>query len=856
MVGSGTRVSIPASTRKTIQNIKEITAGNYSEDEIHAMLHECNMNPDETYQRLLLQDPFHEVKKKRDKRKENLSSKDSVESQWRPGGSGRGSRGGRMNFSSRHSSHDAAGAKNSFRKENGLKQVTDPSTSTSQEIKTKDNALVPSLSAGVDKSSVGLTSGSSDVHHTSNLPASSGQLKTTGSSVPSNNIDGAPSSVELNKNPVALGSRGVHTEQKSADSLPKSMSEQTGHEQHIGDSKFHTRSRGVGKTAMNDSYVPRPASSHSNSTGSRPSSNYSNRSHQTVGPQRGTGPTKEWKLKPVNHNTTQGSGASSTTEVLAVPTEASDKSVEAVIPSAEDTSRLQMQLEDLQIQRQHVIIPNHILVPEAQRTKLSFGSFDAGFSISSLALPENEKRSAPLSQNSQEVEETCEEEEFRLTVDLIESMVKWVLFLETNLSLALLFSSKLHPHSTEKEEDNNVYSQSPSQVQDDMAGEGITATNAAPEYDVSKQENMLESESNQNSFDHVPSNIMGLVPPAHGSQLPQFESADAQARDALRIPNFVVQQPFDTASYYAQFYRSGPDSDGRVSPFVSPGVASKFNGNVTVLPPHSSQTMQEGGNNLVLSTPSPTPLVTQAAGLMQSAIPVTQQPVPVFRPPGLHMSHYPPNYMPYGHYFSPFYLPPPTMHQFLSNGAFAQQPQASGVYPAPPPPGAATGGKYTLPHYKPGTNTGNLTHVGMPGGYGPTYGSFPAGYTPTSAASAGNSTSNEDLNTLQLKENNGYSTTGQQSEPLPVWIAGPGRDVSSSFYGLQHHGQHVTYAPAQAGHVAFPGMYHPGQAVTAAGVHHPLLQQSQGVAGPEMVAPAPNVFQQPQQTQMNWPSNY
>lgn len=95
---------------------------------------------------------------------------------------------------------------------------------------------------------------------------------------------------------------------------------------------------------------------------------------------------------------------------------------------------------------------------------------------------------------------------------------------------------------------------------------------------------------------------------------------------------------------------------------------------------------------------------------------------------------------------------------------------------------------------------------------------------------------------------------------MPVWIAGPGRDVPSSFYGLQHHGQHVTYAPAQAGHVAFPGMYHhPGQAVTAGGVHHPLLQQSQGggvAGGAEMVAPGPNVFQQPQQTQMNWPSNY
>ncbi|KAF2608377.1 hypothetical protein F2Q68_00043559 [Brassica cretica] len=37
---------------------------------------------------------------------ENLNNKDSVEPQWRSGGSGRGGRGGRMNFSSRHPSHD------------------------------------------------------------------------------------------------------------------------------------------------------------------------------------------------------------------------------------------------------------------------------------------------------------------------------------------------------------------------------------------------------------------------------------------------------------------------------------------------------------------------------------------------------------------------------------------------------------------------------------------------------------------------------------------------------------------------------------------------------------------------------
>lgn len=163
----------------------------------------------------------------------------------------------------------------------------------------------------------------------------------------------------------------------------------------------------------------------------------------------------------------------------------------------------------------------------------------------------------------------------------------------------------------------------------------------------------------------------------------------------------------------------------------------------------------QGGNSLVLSTAGPTPLVTQAPGLMQ-----TQQPVPVFRPPtGLHISHFPPNYIPYAPYFSPYYVPPPSIHQFLSNGAFPQQPQAGSVYPAPAS-AAATGVKYSLPQYKPGTNTVNATHIGMPSGYGP-YGSSPTGYNPNSAVTGGNTTTNEDLGASQFKENNVY-ITGQQ----------------------------------------------------------------------------------------------
>ncbi|KAF5738300.1 hypothetical protein HS088_TW13G01196 [Tripterygium wilfordii] len=66
--------SIPAGSRKLVQTVKEIV--NSPEAEIYAMLKECNMDPNEAVNRLLAQDPFHEVKSKRDKKKENKDSMD------------------------------------------------------------------------------------------------------------------------------------------------------------------------------------------------------------------------------------------------------------------------------------------------------------------------------------------------------------------------------------------------------------------------------------------------------------------------------------------------------------------------------------------------------------------------------------------------------------------------------------------------------------------------------------------------------------------------------------------------------------------------------------------------------------
>ena len=48
------RVSIPAAVRPTIKNIKEI-AGNHTDEEVYAALRECDMDPNETAQKLLHQ---------------------------------------------------------------------------------------------------------------------------------------------------------------------------------------------------------------------------------------------------------------------------------------------------------------------------------------------------------------------------------------------------------------------------------------------------------------------------------------------------------------------------------------------------------------------------------------------------------------------------------------------------------------------------------------------------------------------------------------------------------------------------------------------------------------------------------
>ncbi|XP_018451330.2 uncharacterized protein LOC108822686 isoform X1 [Raphanus sativus] len=92
---------IPPKSRKTVESLKEIV--NSPEAEIYAMLKECGMDPNEAVHRLLSQDPFHEVKSKKEKKKE---SRDVPESRQRGANStyNRGGRGASDRYAGRSGS--------------------------------------------------------------------------------------------------------------------------------------------------------------------------------------------------------------------------------------------------------------------------------------------------------------------------------------------------------------------------------------------------------------------------------------------------------------------------------------------------------------------------------------------------------------------------------------------------------------------------------------------------------------------------------------------------------------------------------------------------------------------------------
>ncbi|XP_076949622.1 uncharacterized protein LOC143622309 isoform X2 [Bidens hawaiensis] len=155
--------NIPAACRKMVESLKEIVngGGGLSDAEIYAALKDSNMDPNEAVNRLLSQDPFHEVKSKREKKKE---FKDTTESRPRGGGntSNRGSRSGTDRYagrggSSQFSSSEYGGLHGKSKRENGTSSYTSSFAPSYGAAPTNTNRTPPAYSGSVGYDNKALT---------------------------------------------------------------------------------------------------------------------------------------------------------------------------------------------------------------------------------------------------------------------------------------------------------------------------------------------------------------------------------------------------------------------------------------------------------------------------------------------------------------------------------------------------------------------------------------------------------------------------------------------------------------------------------------------------------------------------
>lgn len=960
----GSPQHIPAVLRKTIQSIKEIIAGTHSDDEIYATLKESNMDPNETAQKLLTQDPFHEVKRKWEKKKENASNRDYGDTQLKASSQERGGKAGallergagRGSYLQHHNSYDVgAGRGSSITRDNKVfqntnigsnsalspsmtlqneKSVAFASEGSSLTASVSINRIVPNGSvAYVHPSQLSRGSWSSIIRH----KRSADVKPTSASLIPIEIACSTPTSISLQEQAVQIVEQhstssnwansvsGVYSCTSDPVLVPSHDHCTPGLQRMIKDdvgtagvwrpsSQFsavavsadnssfssnlmqlsqlpncisHESAESMVKSSVSDKHAPAVTHSilhdfdvshpieldgdHLSETQAFPSSSdmlgasptrcsvvgghFNSRSpQQPVGHQKAVGSNKDWKPKSIDQNFLPVSGVIGTSINSIRYSEASISSVQP--PSSakleDQTAKLKEKLEELNVRDdQYVIIPNHLQVPEADRTGISFGSFVAGFATnvsSSFANDECDNNYIDLPEASQEAEERNEEHPSRQS-----KAASFVPSEGCSNHPKEYYSHSSEDYSHHLQTSTSAIENISSSTDDGPSNLSPTAGSLPKPF---KQE-LVAASGSQFSLLQNAMNYTNMESMTQFIQNNPYEPADPHQQDVSHLPSFP--QAHDPSSFYTRFLIPGLEGDTRFSPLVSSTSGSNYNGNHPLLSGQSGVSSQEAGFSMVPSTTDPAH-VMQKSGTIQARIPPQQQPMLVFpQSAGVNTCQFPSNYLPYHQYLSTLYAPP-TVHGFTGNPGYSPRHSESNYNLAAGSsyPQSAAAVKYSLSQHKPGTVSGNTLHGAFPMGYG-SY-NTPAGYAASPAATGGSGSSFDDIAGPQFKETNLYLPS-QQAEGSRLWIQSPARDLSgmqtSSYYNRPAQAQHSAYAATQSTHAAFAptqsghstdARYHSKQPGLARNLDH-LLHRSQALGGASGQIGA---YKEPNHGQLNW----
>ncbi|XP_008784271.2 GBF-interacting protein 1-like [Phoenix dactylifera] len=845
--------------RKTIQSIKEIV-GDHSDSDIYAMLQETNMDPNETAQKLLNQGPFHEVKRKRDKRKEHTGymgsgdTKTSVEHN--------------VQWTKSHASWD----RNARR--DGFTGKLAPGISREFRI-VRDNRVNQSANRDVKPESIQHSAFGSEQVVSNVLENSSAWVPIDQKNMVSKNSEGHIPSRGGSEprhsgadHAKYAGSGGSHKPLLPEETQPTVSTSQAQEVPNSSKSQSKLTSTnsiiGVCCSSSDPVHVPSPSSRSAGTVGAiqreigavgvrKQSSNHPT-SHSSVSSGSFSVPLSGKDTSLLAKSSIQSAAVSKNNQFIQTPSsepilsstsfsrsfsvgqhhsrqpvghgkamqsnmEWKPKSIQkaaAISPGVIETGStfshadgsgssnpadvpgLSEKLSQINIlETQHVIIPQHLQVSESEHTQLTFGSFGAGF--------DSTKGFTSASQASENAQETSNEP-----------------------TLSILATGPLGSSEDASAADQGDFVDGQSRTsQPDSTTSSTESEEAQPENSGSL------SPHNIGSFEEI-----GLVQ----SPSPPYSSAEPQQlQNSSTLSSFLAYDP--QMSYGAPFFRTMMEEN-----VSSQGLSS----------------LSEALNSHSMSSSS------SSFAMVQQPPPIQPQQQPVAQLyPQVPISHYP-NFVPYRHLFSPVYVPQMAMPNYSNNPAYPHPSNGNNYFLMPGANSHVTAGsmKYATSQYKP-------VPVGSPTGYG-NYAN-PAGFTINSPGTIGSAAGLEDVSRIKYKDNSLYVPT-PQAETSDIWIQTP-QELSSlqsaPYYNLSGQAPHAVYMPTHAGHASFnaaaqssnvqyPGLYHPPQPASVASPHQMVHQQVPSALGASVgvgvgvAPPGPQIgaYQQPQLSHLNWMANF
>ncbi|XP_024006173.1 uncharacterized protein LOC18010367 isoform X2 [Eutrema salsugineum] len=832
VTGSGTGGSfasgIDENTRKTIRSIKEIV-GNHSDADIFAALKETNMDADEAVQRLIYQDPFHEVKRKREKKKESQETT-SVELAERRKPSENISREGNFQTQPEHSARRGDYNQNSFPRNAAPRNAVpkNPAAGPSREFRVvRDNRSnlnadkelkhTSAQSSGSNISeevairnkkgssggSVDQPYGDRDVAHrrsrqTGNVPLrrtrkelNEGRQTVHDVTVPSSNSvlgvysssadpvhvpspdsrSSAVGAIRREVKGVGFGgkpSENVSEDLSAAGSLVEPAIRKDVPKAYRPFSPPISKIDQGSQANARESVMPNHRSLTNSQHGNR-GYQYVRTQQQAGGHPKGVSQNKQWKPKSNQKSSGNNPGLIGTPKKSRAPPTDNSINMESEIVKVKD------KLSHVSISdSQNLIIADHIRVPETVRCQLTFGSFDP--SMNSACSSQDLKHS------------------------------------DINVSLP----------TPPPEESNNGASGTKTVETFDNEVRNSGAGSPPPVLMASEQQFSEQKEAPRSpNLDEYAQFISGNVPP--------YTIEPKQQQDPLELHN---SSDYDSQGVYdLPYLRQVMDENMRGQGLPSPQEQS--------LNPHMF-------NNAPAST---IPMMQQQQAPMAQMY------------PQVHVSHFP-NGMPYRQFLSPVYVPQMPMQGYSGNPAAYAHPSNGNSYvlmPGGSSHPSANGLKYGIQQFKP-----------VPGG-GPTgFGTFnnPTGYQISSLNVVGNAPGFEDSSRMKYKDGNVY-VPNPQAETSEIWMQNS-RDLSGSlqsppYYNMAGQTPHAAYMssfnspPVQSSHMQFQGVFHSPQPGPMANPHH----MGSGLGGNVGlgVAPSPSpvqvgAYQQPQLGHLNWPASF